>query len=120
VNDPTESHLALAHEFCRNWIASGHAVERMAVLLAEEYERGRLSALEALLTDESSLEVARSAIENTLIDFRDRRISIMGRGNGLVVREKDGTESSLMRLTVASALKIGLKAMAERALKGKP
>lgn len=112
--EPTREQLDKA------WHLEGATPAIIAEALADEFARGKAAGLEMLAVDDAAIEVARSAIENTLIDFRNRRISLMGCGNGLVVREKDGTESSLMRLTVASALKIGLKAMAERALKGKP
>ena len=58
-----------------------------------------------VLTDEL-LEVGRKAIEDALIEMRDARIGILGRGNGLVVRERDGSESSIMRLSTESALRM--------------
>ena len=58
-------------------------------------------------------EVARKKIEDVLIEFRDARISIFGRGNGLVVAEKDGTPSHVMRLTVEASISIALLAIAE-------
>lgn len=63
-----------------------------------------------LAEDQELLEVGRKAVEETLIDFRDSRIS-QPRGNGLVIREKDGTESSLIRLGPEDALRIALKAI---------
>lgn len=59
-------------------------------------------------------EVARLAIEDTLIELRDDRISTPARGNGLVVREKDGSPSNIIRLGPEHAMKIGLLAIAEQ------
>jgi hypothetical protein len=74
----------------------------------------RLSILnQCVEVDESLLEVGRKAVEEVLIDLRDSRISILNRGNGLVVREKDGTESSIIRMGTESALRIGLKAISQ-------
>jgi len=63
-----------------------------------------------LLTDEL-LEVGRKAVEDVLVDFRDSRICFPFRGNGLVIREKDGKDSSMIRLGTEDALRIGIKAM---------
>jgi len=57
------------------------------------------------------LEVGRKAIENTLIEMRNLRASVLCRGNGLVIREVDGSNSSVIRLGPEEALKIGLKAI---------
>jgi len=59
------------------------------------------------------LEVGRKAIEDTLVQLRDGRISFPTRGNGLVIREKDGTRSPAIRLGSEDALRIGLRAIAE-------
>jgi Lar family restriction alleviation protein len=67
-----------------------------------------------LLSDEA-LEIGRKAIEDTLIEWRDERLSEPMRGNGLVIREKDGTKSDVIRFGPETALRIGLKAMLARA-----
>lgn len=64
------------------------------------------------LTDED-LEAGRKAIEDELIWMRDDHI-FMVRGNGLVIRERDGSPSSVIRMGPEDALRIGLKAIAER------
>lgn len=56
------------------------------------------------------LEVGRKAIEDALISFRDSRISVF-RNNGLVIREKDGKNSHVIRLGPEDALRIGLRAI---------
>lgn len=72
------------------------------------------AALRELAEDHELLwEVARREIENVLIDLRDSRISLVGRANGLVVREVDTTESSVIRLGPEMAVGIGLKAIAD-------
>lgn len=57
------------------------------------------------------LEVGRKAVEDALIDLRDRRISQPFRGNGLVVREADGKASTLIRMGLEEALPIALEAI---------
>lgn len=56
---------------------------------------------------------AHRKIENALIDFRDRRISLPGRGNGLVVREAAGAESGVIRMGVQDAIRMALRAIAD-------
>ena len=62
------------------------------------------------------LEIARKAIENKLIEWRDDRLSEHLRANGLVCREKDGSESSIIRFGPETAMRIGLKAIADHIL----
>lgn len=57
------------------------------------------------------IEVARQAIENELIDRRELGLMVM-RGNGFVVRHKDGGESPIIRLSTDDGLRIGLRAIA--------
>lgn len=63
--------------------------------------------------DQEALTRAHVAVENVLIQRRDDRISVLGPANGLVVKESDGTESSVMRLGTRDALQIGIKAYLE-------
>lgn len=65
------------------------------------------------LTDlaDEDYEVGRRAVEDVLIGFRDERISLLNRGNGLVIREKDGTESSTIRLGTEAAIRIAVEAI---------
>lgn len=58
-------------------------------------------------------EIARKAVEDVLVDMRDSRLSMLGRGNGLVIAEKDGTGSSIIRLGAEDAVRIGIKAIVE-------
>jgi len=60
--------------------------------------------------DEDALTAAHLAVEDVLIEFRDRRISVLDRSNGLVVREADGTPSAIMRIGTRDALRTGIKA----------
>lgn len=60
--------------------------------------------------NEQALAAAHKAVEDVLIEFRDRRISVLNRGNGFVCREYDGQESSIMRLGTRDGLRIGIKA----------
>ena len=70
-------------------------------------------ALLKLAEDQSLLEAARKAIEDVLIERRDSRLSLLGRGNGLVVREQDGSHSDVIRLGPEDAMRIGLLAIAQ-------
>lgn len=69
--------------------------------------------LKQLADDDPMIEIGRKAIETTLIEFRDMRLSTMGRGNGLVVREKDGKDSHIIRFGPEMGLGIALRAIAE-------
>lgn len=69
--------------------------------------------LSKIYEDTALLEVGRKAIEQTLIEWRDSRLSEFMRGNGLVIREKDGTDSSVIRFGPETALRIGLMAIEE-------
>ena len=73
---------------------------------------------EELLENRELLELGRKAIEDVLVEWRDNRLSEFNRGNGLVIRERDGKDSSIIRLGSETALRIGLKAMLQ-ALKQK-
>lgn len=55
-------------------------------------------------------EIARKAVEDVLVEFRDDRISQI-RGNGLVIAERTGENSSIIRLGMEQAIVIALKAI---------
>lgn len=57
--------------------------------------------------------VPRKAIEDVLVDNRDGRISFPFRNNGVVVKEADGTASSIIRLPTEMAIGVGLRAIAD-------
>lgn len=59
--------------------------------------------------DDDALEVARKAVEDALVEFRDSGMFMIG-GNGFVIRNYDGSDSSIMRLSTALGLQIGIKA----------
>lgn len=71
----------------------------------------------ALADDADLLEVGRKAVESTLIQYRDNRISAF-RNNGLVIREKDGRDSCTIRLGAEQCVAIALRAIASH-LEGK-
>lgn len=75
--------------------------------------------LEEFAKDTGLLEIARKAVEDELLSRRDSRISLLFRGNGLVIREPDGKESALIRMGLEDALVIGLEAMAKSLDKNK-
>jgi hypothetical protein len=59
--------------------------------------------------DQRALTEAHKAVEDVLIELRDLRVSVLT-ANGFVVRESDGTESSIMRLGTREGLEIGIRA----------
>jgi hypothetical protein len=69
-------------------------------------------ALLGIAKDDELLEVARLAVESALVQMRDDRMFTV-RGNGLVIREKDGKDSSIIRMGPEDAVRIGLKAIAD-------
>lgn len=66
------------------------------------------------LADDSELlwTVARAAIEDELIEWRDSRMFVL-RNNGFVVKEIDGTASSVIRFGPETGVRIALKALAD-------
>lgn len=60
--------------------------------------------------NEEALTAAHLAVENMLIDLRDSRIGVLGRANGFVVNEADGTLSNIMRLGTRDGLRIAITA----------
>ena len=79
--------------------------------LADGEDKMLNEKLAEVLTKPELLEVGRKAIEDTLVEWRDARLSEFARGNGLVIRERDGGDSSIIRFGTETALKIGIKAM---------
>jgi len=67
--------------------------------------------LQEIAESQELMEVARKAIEDELIEWRDSRLSTFMRNNGLVIREKDGGDSSIIRFGSEVAVKIGLEAI---------
>jgi hypothetical protein len=73
---------------------------------------GGFMNLTEIIENNELIEIGRKAIEDVLVEFRDRRISVV-RGNGLIIKEKDGTDSHMIRMGPEDALRIGLKAIAQ-------
>lgn len=67
--------------------------------------------------NEDALTAAHLAVEDMLIELRDARIGVLGKGNGFVVCEKDGTPSSIMRLGTREGLRIAIQAYLEAVTK---
>jgi len=68
--------------------------------------------LTEIIENDELLEIGRKAIEDVLVDLRDSRIVVL-RNNGLVIKERDGKESDIIRMGPEHALRIGLKAIAK-------
>lgn len=70
--------------------------------------------LRELASDEQLLwNVARGAIEDALIEWRDDRLSMPLRNNGFVVKEADGEPSSVIRFGPETGVRIALLALAD-------
>ena len=69
--------------------------------------------LHKLADNKVLLEVGRRAIEDVLVEWRDSRLSEPLRRNGLVIAERDGSRSSIIRFGPETALRIGLRAIAD-------
>lgn len=73
-----------------------------------------VAALRELAEDNELLwNVARLAIEDALVEFRDSRLSMPLRNNGFVVKEKDGSDSTVIRFGPEVGVSIALKALAD-------
>lgn len=68
------------------------------------------AAMARQVVDVEALRVARRVLEDLLIGFRDARVSVISAGNGFVVREPDGTDSDVIRLSTVDGLRIGFQA----------
>ena len=81
----------------------------------EEHDKAMEDERRATLEDDSVdaglVEFGRKAMEDELVEWRNSRRSMFNRGNGLVIREKDGKDSDVIRFGPETALKIGLKAI---------
>lgn len=78
-----------------------------------------MTDLEKIASTSELMEIGRLAIEQALVDMRDSRISCMNRRNGLVIAEKDGQPSSIIRMGSEMAMAIGLCAIAKHMNKSK-
>lgn len=75
-------------------------------------------ALRELADDHQMLwEVARAAIEDELIEWRDSRMFVL-RNNGFVVKEVDGSDSHVIRFGPEIGVRIALKAIADHLERG--
>ena len=63
------------------------------------------------LTREGLIGTAFKAVEDHLIELRDSRISVLPWANGLVVRERDGSASSIVRMTTRMAISTAIDAI---------
>lgn len=69
-----------------------------------------LTNMENIIDDIKLLEIGRKAIEDVLIEWRDNRISMM-RNNGLVIKERNGKDSHIIRMGPEDAIRIGMRAI---------
>jgi len=71
------------------------------------------AAAKQIAADKSLLNVGRCAVQNVLIQWRDSGICALNRGNGLVIKERCGHHSDLIRFGFEVGFRIALKAIAE-------
>jgi len=57
-------------------------------------------------------ELARKAVEDELIEFRDAGLSMPFRNNGCVVKYRDGSSSDIIRFGPEVAVSVGVRAVA--------
>jgi hypothetical protein len=69
--------------------------------------------LENLAKNEDLMEVGRKAIEDELVDWRDRRLSTLLRNNGFTIKEKNGKPSDIIRFGPEVGVDIALRAIAK-------
>ena len=75
----------------------------------EKYEQLK----EFLLDPKNQWEIGRARVEAQLVEMRDARIGLIGRNNGLVIKEKDGSDSHTIRMGPEMALDVAIRAMLE-------
>ena len=81
--------------------------------MATELTKDQRDFLRKITGNPVLLEVIRRAIEDELIDLRDRRMWLGMPNNGFVCKDKDGEPSSVIRFSTAAGVKLGLLALAE-------
>ena len=60
--------------------------------------------------DQDALTAAHVAVEDELVEMRDSRMSVLGPANGLIIKERNGSWSDVMRMGTRDALRIGITA----------
>jgi hypothetical protein len=113
LDDLTQIRLKAQYEYDREYRLTKQLSKAQA-----HYDKRAREIFEEIADDDKLLEEGRKAIEDTLVEWRDNRLSEFARGNGLVIREKNGRDSSIIRFGPETALRIGLKAIGQ-ALKSK-
>jgi hypothetical protein len=71
---------------------------------------------DAITTRTDLSEIGRLAIEDMLVELRDCNMSVLRHGggnNGLVIRGKDGSSSSIIRMSPDLAVRIAINAILE-------
>jgi hypothetical protein len=58
--------------------------------------------------NQDALTAAHLAVEDELVEMRDARMSVLGPANGLIIKERDGSWSDVMRMGTRDALQIGI------------
>jgi len=61
------------------------------------------------ITAATPIQRAHIALEDQLIEMRDSRVSMLGPANGLVVHERDGSPSDIIRIPTAVAIRVALE-----------
>lgn len=82
----------------------------VAVTYYSIFEREKVPPNVTLRVTEEELEIARKAVEDELIEFRDSGISVL-RNNGLVIKYKDGSPSDIIRMGFEHAFALAIDAI---------
>ena len=114
---PTQWSEQQVREFAEISFKAGYEQGGLDSYSTDFAEGKRTGIKEVVELSDELLEIGRKAIEDVLVEWRDNRLSEFTRGNGLVIREKDGKDSSIIRFGPETALKIGMRAIGETKLK---
>jgi hypothetical protein len=82
------------------------------VIAGEGLTEDQRALLRAISENSDLLTLAHLAVEDELADLRDRHMWVGIHGNGLVIKERDGNESSIIRLGTREGIRMALAALA--------
>ena len=66
-----------------------------------------------VVSNDVLMEIGRKAIEDLLVEMRDDHMSMPLHGNGFVIKEKDGSPSSVIRMSTPMGLRVAMNAIIE-------
>lgn len=82
-------------------------------LMREKIPMHIRKAAKAIARDPVLLNLGRVVVQEIVLDFRNRGISVLGRGNGVTCCGKDGRRDGLIRLGTDEAIRHAMLAIAK-------